>query len=263
MGMLPPYRPFAWILLAAAVCFAVSYLLFATGLNSSWMLAIHTDPYLPNWFWALVNLGGDGWIVLLFLLLLESKPGQFTSWILKTWLVGACLVQIIKRLFPMPRPASVIGIENLSLVDHPPLFSGSMPSGHALAAISCALIACLILRARGVSRWVIVSICSLAGLAGWARVAVGAHWPSDVFAGAGLAIVVVLFAYQWERFHSWNIWFTTKNGHRFLIFLNLAIALHLMFPQSDFSLIQFLQLSLACISLYKAFALTKHSSLTQ
>jgi membrane-associated phospholipid phosphatase len=252
-----PYKPFTWMLWVAALCLAFSYLLVTTGLNTIWMLAIHASPVMPNWFWESVNLGGDGWIVLLLLLVFEGKPGQFTSWILKTWLVGAVLVQGIKHLLPMPRPASVIGVENLSLIGHPPLFSGSMPSGHALAAISFACIACLILRSRGVRSWAFFVISLWACTAAWARVAVGAHWPSDVFAGAGLAILVVTLAHEWERRQSWNSWLSNRNGAIFLMILKLSIAIHLLVPQSQLEFVRFLQFSLIFVALYKVLALYK------
>jgi membrane-associated phospholipid phosphatase len=112
----------------------------------------------------------------------------------------------------MPRPASVLGVDNLSIIDHPPLLSGSMPSGHALAAISCALIVCTVFKRRGIKNGYLWLIALAAGIAAWARVAVGAHWPSDVIAGAGLAISVVAFAFLWERHASWNAWFQRTRG---------------------------------------------------
>lgn len=109
---------FSTILLLACVSF--SFALMKSGLNQSWMLSIHAAPVLPTWFWALINLGGDAWVILLILLLIERFPGEITSWVLKTWLIGALVSQVIKNTLPMPRPASVLGVENLSIIDHPP-----------------------------------------------------------------------------------------------------------------------------------------------
>jgi membrane-associated phospholipid phosphatase len=235
-----------------AMCAAVSAFLISSNVNQAWMLAIHSSPILPEWFWALINLGGDAWIVLLILLIIEKRPGEVTSWVLKTWLIGAVSAQLIKYFFPLPRPASVMGVDHLSIIDHPPLVSGSMPSGHALAAISCAFIVCVLLRSRGVHLWALTSIALLATLVAWARVAVGAHWPADVIAGAGLAFGVVVTAHVWERRHSWNAWFLKKQGQTALIVLHILIALHLTVPQSDFWMVLFAQFSLAFISLLKA-----------
>lgn len=235
-----------------AMCASVSAFLMSSEFNQSWMLAIHSTPIMPSWFWALINLGGDAWVVLLILLIIENRPGEVTSWVLKTWLIGAVLVQLIKQFFPQPRPASVLGVSQLSIIDHPPLVSGSMPSGHALAAVSCAFIVCVLLRTRGVQRGSLALISFVALLAAWARVAVGAHWPADVIAGAGLAFGVVIAAHVWERRNSWNAWFVKKQGAALLIVLHVLIALHLTVPQSVVWIVQFVQFTLAFVSLLKA-----------
>jgi membrane-associated phospholipid phosphatase len=243
--------------IALSACISFSVVLMTLGWNESWMLNIHATPVFPTWFWALVNLGGDAWVILLVLLLIERFPGEITSWVLKTWLIGAVFAQLIKKLLPMPRPASVLGIENLSIIDHPPLVSGSMPSGHALAAISCALILCTVLKLRGAQNWHLLLIALTAGIVAWARVAVGAHWPSDVIAGAGLAFAVVAISLAWERRNSWNAWFQSFPGGIFLIALHILISWHLVTPQSDFIFVQFVQFNLACVSLLRALYLVK------
>jgi membrane-associated phospholipid phosphatase len=254
---LSSYKMVVFSTFTLLVCAGLSFLLMTSGWNQAWMLSIHAAPLLPEWFWALINLGGDAWVILLILLLIERFAGEITSWVLKTWLIGAVVSQLIKNLMPMPRPASVLGVENLSIIDHPPLVSGSMPSGHALAAISCALIVCAVLKMRGAKNWHLSLIVVTAGIAAWARVAVGAHWPSDVIAGAGLAFSVVAVSLIWERHHSWNAWFERTRGGVFLIVLHILISLHLATPQSDFFFVQFFQFNLACISLMRAMVLVK------
>ena len=254
---LSPYKVVFLSTILLLICACLSFALMKSGLNQAWMLSIHATPVLPAWFWALINLGGDAWVILLILLLVERFPGEITSWVLKTWLIGALAAQLIKNILPMPRPASVLGVDNLSIIDHPPLLSGSMPSGHALAAISCALIVCTVLKLRGVKNGYLWLIALAAGIAAWARVALGAHWPSDVIAGAGLAISVVAFAFLWERHASWNTWFQRTRGGVFLIALHILISLHLATPQSDFFFVQFVQFNLALISLMRALFLVK------
>lgn len=237
--------------------FAFSAFLITSGINQSWMLAVHASPVLPPWFWSFFNLGGDAWVVLLFLLIFEKEAGQFTSWIIKTWLAGALFAQAVKHAWPMPRPGRVLGVDNLSIIDHPPLLTGSMPSGHALAAVSCALMIAYMVRARGTGGWTLALLGLVAGLIAWSRVAVGAHWPSDVIAGAGLAVWVVTLTHEWERYHSWNTWFLNKPGHIFLTVLHIFIAIHLAVPQSDYVWIQAIQYVLSGISLIRAFLFIK------
>jgi membrane-associated phospholipid phosphatase len=249
------------LLLGAAallsLCLSTSYLLFLTSFNTTWMIGIHANPILPPLFWSVTNLGGDAYVVLLVLLLAERHPGIITSWVLKTWLIGALVAQLVKHWMPMPRPASVLGVEKLSLIDHPPLVSGSMPSGHALAAVSCGLILGVVLLRKGKSPWLVVGTGLVAGLVAWTRVAVGAHWPADVIAGAGLAFGVVALAFVWERRSSWNPWFSKTPGHVLVIVLHLLIAYYLTTPQSDAAVVHGVQWTLAAVSVVRAFMLAK------
>ncbi len=242
-----------------SIFLSFSLILLSSGLNQVWMSAIHSNPYMPEWIWAILNLGGDAWVVLLILLCLEAKPSFNTSWSLKTWILGAFAVQLIKQVLPMPRPANVIGLEHLTLIDHPPLMSGSMPSGHALAAMSCGLIVCAVLKKRCASPIWLAFVLFIAILVAWSRVAVGAHWPADVIAGIGLSILIVCLAYVWDVRGPWHVWLEKPVGGTFLIILHIFIAWHLTVPQSDFALIQFVQLNLALISLMKALDLIRRN----
>lgn len=63
----------------------------------------------------------------------------------------------------------------------------SMPSGHtATAFISAVFIA----QAHSLQGWKLGLIFSLAALVGISRIAVGAHWPSDILVGAGMGILI-------------------------------------------------------------------------
>ena len=64
---------------------------------------------------------------------------------------------------------------------------GSFPSGHTIAAFSAATIFADRYRNH---RWVPWVAYGAAGLVGFSRVSLSAHFPSDVFAGAALAYVI-------------------------------------------------------------------------
>jgi len=238
-----------------ACAWMISVLLMSNGLNSIWMMSIHANPVLPSWIWSFLNLGGDACVALLILLVMERRPGQLTSWLMKTWLLGLLFVQTFKHLFSMPRPAFILGKENLTLIDHPPLMGGSMPSGHALAAISCGLILMALLRSRGYKNLLIAGVGLISCVVAWSRVAVGAHWPSDVIAGAGLALFILILSSFWELRQSWRQWFQKKSGATFLIFFHLLISIYLLYPQSNLFFIQLTQFFLASVSVYRAYVL--------
>lgn len=254
---LAPTKILTFSSVVLGICVFVSYGLISTNFNLAWMLTIHAHPVLPEMLWALVNLGGDAAIALLILLLAERQPGVITSWVIKTWIGGALIAQAVKYFFPMPRPGAVIGIEHLSFIENPPVTSGSMPSGHALAAFSVGLILCALVSQHKKNGVWILFIALLSALAAWARVAVGAHWPSDVIAGAGLAFLIASFTLIWERHQSWNHWFQTKAGGVLLILIHLLIAAYLTMPQSTFSVVVLAQICLCLVSLVRAFMLIK------
>jgi membrane-associated phospholipid phosphatase len=240
-----------------ATSFLICFILTSTDINSKLMLVIHANPILPTWFWSISNLGGDAFVVLLLLLMCEQRPGMLTSWVLKIWLLGAIVVQSIKFFFPMPRPASVLGVDRLSLIDSPPLVSSSMPSGHALAAISCGLVLMIVMNIRGVKKLNVFLVGFAFLISAWSRVAVGAHWPSDVIAGAALGVLVLVMASTWEHRATWNQWFTKSQGRIFLIVLHLLIAIYFFQPQSELRVVQLIQLGFSGLSLYRAYSLFK------
>jgi membrane-associated phospholipid phosphatase len=107
---------------------------------------------------------------------------------------------LLKSLTGRPRPPAA---EALIAMPHQP----SMPSGHALAALAFyGTLALFVIRAGTRSRWstaAIVALFCAAGAAGFSRVYLGVHWPTDVLAGWALGLVVVyalaVLLARWDR----------------------------------------------------------------
>jgi undecaprenyl-diphosphatase len=93
--------------------------------------------------------------------------------------VAALSAGLVKQLAARKRP------DHISLLVRP-LRSTSFPSGHAAtaAAAACAL---LIVAPTFAPAWIAMALVMAAS-----RVYVGAHYPSDVLAGAGLGVLVGL-----------------------------------------------------------------------
>jgi len=69
--------------------------------------------------------------------------------------------------------------------------NGSFPSGHTIAAFS---VATVVSRRYGTHhRWVPYAAYGLAGLVGFSRISLAAHFPSDVFMGAALGYSISRF----------------------------------------------------------------------
>jgi membrane-associated phospholipid phosphatase len=87
--------------------------------------------------------------------------------------VGALIgTTLLKHLVGRPRPEALPSWAEVSEL--------SYPSGHATATAAVGL--CLVLMTRG-SRCVLAAVVVLVGVAGWAQLALGLHFPSDVLAG--------------------------------------------------------------------------------
>lgn len=89
--------------------------------------------------------------------------------------LAAMVAQVIKRLSRRRRPsAGIVGFT--ALVANPDAFS--FPSGHTAAAVATAI------GWAGEGQWLGALAAGFAALVGGSRVALGAHYPLDVVAGA-------------------------------------------------------------------------------
>lgn len=95
---------------------------------------------------------------------------------------SAVVVGYVKSALAMPRPVAIFGPDAVHVVG-PVRIENAMPSGHAVFVF---LLAASL--APGAPAGLKVALWSFAALAGLSRIAVGAHFPADVVAGALIGV---------------------------------------------------------------------------
>jgi membrane-associated phospholipid phosphatase len=185
----------ARLLIAAAVgCLVLALALRASQIDRSLFLAINDAAWrwLPPTLPACVTILGHGLCATMLLApALLRAPGFLVAGVYATP-IALLLSRAPKALIDSPRPAAVldptlIHINGIHLAGH-----NSFPSGHAITAF---LVVGVLLAGDGTVRlrWPAALAIATTGVAVAAsRIAVGAHWPSDVLAGAGLGLLAGL-----------------------------------------------------------------------
>lgn len=140
---------------------------------------------VPDVVWSLLCLLGTTWA--LFALtspLLLTHPRLVLAWLCAAPFAGL-FARIGKMLPDNPRPLEVLPAASVHVIGEP-VYIAAMPSGHTLAvfAVATAIYFSLPTSRRKSFGW----LFGLAFAVAIARVAVGAHWPADVSAGAVLGM---------------------------------------------------------------------------
>lgn len=197
-------------LVLGALLLTAGLSLSGSVLDRAWCLALQQS--LGGWptTWSLLTWSALGICSLLLVTCLSDGEPRRVASLLVAMVLGGLVVHAIKRSLQVDRPLAVFG------PDHPVfhvigehLRKGSMPSGHTTTAFTVAGLMTLSVRdavrlggmlptqlQRFVSAAVWTGWWLLAGLQGLSRVVVGAHWPSDVVAGAGLGLILAPLVWQ-------------------------------------------------------------------
>jgi membrane-associated phospholipid phosphatase len=153
--------------------------------SSSFIFINGFTQLLPDTFWAWLTFFGNGWgIFAMAFPLLLLAPRLLTSGIF-AGAIAAIASTTLKTFFDLPRPSGILVDGSFYRIGEP-LLNRAFPSGHTLTAFAIAT--AIYFSIDSYKRRPILLIFVFACLIGLSRSAVGAHWLTDVFAGAGVGM---------------------------------------------------------------------------
>jgi membrane-associated phospholipid phosphatase len=240
----------------AVVLFAFSALFLGLrGLNLEGFAAVQAVTIaLPDRLWAMVTLCGTG--VVAFALLSPTaawQPRWFAAAIVAAAFAGL-YTNVVKRALALPRPASVLDPAHLHIVGER-LSANSFPSGHSVTSFTLAAI--LVLASRRPLTTALWAV-PCAALVAISRIAVGAHWPADLAAGAAggwvsgaLAVVCIV---------RWRVW-NTINGVRAMGVVAIGIGVSLFIVDLGYPLALGLQYLAGALAVGSGIAAVTHPRL--
>lgn len=239
-------RPMRW-LAAAGLLLLAGLMLHQRDLTL--FLALNAlGLHLPE-LWAMLSVAGLG--LSAFIVLAALHPGAAPvamrplAALLWCFPIGGALTHLGKRLIDHGRPAALLPHDTLVIIGEP-LTRGAMPSGHA--ATTLAFVALLILsRHRPAWQQALITLIALPLLL--ARITVGAHWPADLCAGAGVGLVSALLAWHLAGRGRLAAWLCSTPGQWTLGLLQIGCGLAIARLETGYALALPLQALLAVVSI--------------
>jgi len=243
----------------AIVLLVAGLVLSNRSLNTSAFMALQrlTD-WLPAPFWAAWSVLGLGLSAALLAALVADDRMAPVATILWSLLIGGLMLQLVKHTFALPRPLAVLPPESVHVIGVR-LRAGSMPSGHSamIAALACAVAREAWLRRRS-----LVPLVWLLGALGCiARVAVGAHWPSDVLVGAAIGLLSVVAGDLIDARWSLRRWLSSPVGRRIFAVVQLIAAIVLLATDTGYPSALAVQWLVGIASIVSAVMRWRHASL--
>ena len=183
-------------------CLLLALALLAIWLGDAWQRGFLAgqaiSAALPPVVWESLTTLGDARVQLALLLPFCLRyPRVFWALFLGALLAGA-ISRGFKTAVPLPRPAAVFDAAQITIIGAK-LTAHSFPSGHTVSAFS------FIVPWLALLGWRAAPIVVIAALAGFSRIAVGAHWPVDVLAGAMVGLLGGWIGLHLSKYFRWGL----------------------------------------------------------
>lgn len=205
--------------LGLLLALALGVLLGGGDWHAGFFPAQTASKALPGWLWEILTTLGDGRVQMALLLPFCLRyPRVFWALLLGS-LVAALISRGFKFWLPLPRPAAVLDVSQIIIIGAK-LKAHSFPSGHTVTAFA------FVVAWLALAGWRALPVVILAALAGFSRIAVGAHWPVDVLAGALIGLAGGWLGLHLSRRWRWGL---GVRGHWTLVGLGVVAVATLPF----------------------------------
>lgn len=227
------HRP---LLAAAAVLLASGALLHSGPHDTTLFRALNALGTVWPALWAMLSVAGLGLSAFIVLVALHrgARPLSMRPVAALLWCfpVGGALTHVLKRLIEHPRPAALLGADQIVVIGEP-LMRGAMPSGHAVTTLAVFGLCLLAWRTTWLQR---AGLLALAVLVLLSRAAVGAHWPADLCVGAGLGLVTAAIGWHLSGWGRLTDWLCSRPGQQVLAAVQIGCGIVMAVLHSGYGL---------------------------
>ncbi|MBB1137906.1 phosphatase PAP2 family protein [Myroides sp. WP-1] len=256
----PRYFTFAFPLGLLLCIFFLLYLFDSLSikgyihLQKEWFYFInHYVSQHPELLFNLTQFG-DALIFLSFLTLFILYTPKLWESLLTGSLISMVVALLLKELFAIPRPAKAFDYKTFHIIGEKLSGSTSFPSGHSITIFTILTILMFVFAPKRKSYKIsyVITTVSIGLLFAFTRVAVGAHYPLDVFIGCVLGYISGLLGLCIT--HKYRLWPWIYNKKYYplflLLFLSCCIVLIWRILQENL-FIYYCALGSLCYSSYK------------
>ncbi len=167
----------------AALLVVISIFLYKNNI-SIFIILNKASKFIPEIIWTHFTLLGDGIIIGSLLAIIYYFNSSLALLCFISIMSSGIVTQIFKNIINFPRPPAILDIDTFILYGEA-YKANSLPSGHAASAFSFYGLLFFYLTNFKI-RYLFIAIASIVALS---RIAVGIHWPIDVFIGSAIGFL--------------------------------------------------------------------------